>query len=166
MVVSLQSSCKQRNRDARDRGGFHIRECALEHRQATHANDRVDLAGLNQRHHERGAFGDQHGIAQPLGFRLQILNRAESALLAEEPEFVERRGTPVLDAEALRQQQQTALERDGRQLFAPDFVAEQNADVVRVQRVDSGARDDLFGVDAQLVEDQGRSSDRAAPLPT
>ena len=97
---------------------FHVGERPFEHGQAADADDRVDLAGLDERHHERRAFGHENGIAEPLGLLLEILDRAEPALLAEQAELVERRRALVLDAQALGQQQQPAIVRDGGQLPA------------------------------------------------
>ena len=47
-VVSLQSSWSKRNGDSGYRGGFHVWKSPLEHGQATHTDDRFDLAGLDQ----------------------------------------------------------------------------------------------------------------------
>ena len=115
---------KERNRHARNGRRLHVGERALEHRQAADADDRVDLAGLNQRHDERRPFGHEHGIAEPLGLLLQVLNRAQPALLAEQPELVERRRALVLDPHALGQQQQPAIERHRGQMLGPHLVVD------------------------------------------
>ena len=143
---------QQRNRDARYRRGFHEGERFLEHRQAAHADDRVDLAGLDDRHDERRSFRDEHGVAEPLGFVLQVLNRAQPAVLAEQAELVERRGALGFDAQALRQEQQPPLEGDAGERVAPGLVVDQHADVVAVLPIDPGAVDDLGRVLAQLVD--------------
>ena len=158
LAVVLQ----QRDRDAGNRRGFHVGKGALEDRQAADADDRVDLARLNQRHDQRRTFGDEHRVAEALRFLLQILNRAQAALLAEQPELVERRRALVFDAQALGQQQQPAVERNRRQMFAPDFVVEQDPDIVAVLGVHAAELDDGVGLDAQLVEDE-RRHERVAP---
>ena len=147
---------KQRNGDARNRRGFHVRERALEHRQAAHANDGVDLAGLDHRHHDRRTLGHQHRVPQPLRFVLQVLNRAEAALLAEQPELVERRGTLVLDPEALGKEQQPAIVGNGGEVVAPHFVAQQHTEVVPVRRIDVGVCRHAIGMPAQLVDHERR----------
>ena len=160
LAVVLQ----QRNRDAGNGRGLHVRKGALQYGQAAHSDDCFDLSGLNQRHDQRRAFRDQHGVTKTLGFGLQILNGAESALLAQQSEFIERSGAAIFDTQALGKQQQAPFERNRRQLFAPDFVVQQHADVVRVDRRHAGARDDLFRVDAQLVEHKRRSQRVAIAL--
>ena len=131
-VVSLAIVLQQRNRHAGNRGRFHVRKRLFQHRQTTDAHDRVDLAGLNQCHDQRRAFGHQHGITQPLGFVLQILNRALAALLAEQAEVVERRRAVVFQPQALGQQQQPAFVRHRRQRIAPHAAIQHHADIVMI----------------------------------
>ncbi len=126
---------EQRHGDAGNGRGFHVGKRALQHAEAAHADDRLDLPGLDERHDDRAAFRDEHRVAEPLGFRLQILDRAEPALFAEQAEFIERRGAFALHAQALRQQQQPALERHAGELLAPHFVVQQHADVIAVDRL-------------------------------
>ena len=50
------------------------------------------------------------------------------------------------------QEQQAAFVGDGGERFAPGFVAEQDAGVVAVLRIESRSLDDGLGVDAQIFE--------------
>ena len=103
---------QQRYGDTGDGRGFHIGKGALQDAQAGDAYDRLDFPRLNERHDDRGAFRDEDRIAEALRFRLQILNGAKSALLAEQPEFIERRRAFALHPKALRKQQEAPLVRD------------------------------------------------------
>ena len=121
---------QQRNRHARNGGGLHKRKSLFQNREAAHADNGVDLPGLNQSHHQRRPFGDKHGVPQTLGLHLQILNRAQPALFAQQAEFIEGRRALVFDAQALGKQQQAAIVRHAGKLVAPDFVVEQHPGVV------------------------------------
>ena len=81
------------------------------------------------------ALGDQDGVAEALGLVLEILDRAEAALLAEQAELVERGRAFVLDAQALRHQQQAALVGDRGERFAPHLVVQADGGVVQVELV-------------------------------
>ena len=137
---------EQRHRHAGNRRCFHVGKRALEHAEAAHADDRLDLPGLDQRHDDRGAFRDEHRVAEPLGFRLQILDRAKAALFAEQPEFIERRGAFALHAQTFRQQQQPAAERHAGERLAPHLVVQQHADVVAIDRIAAELRNQRVGV--------------------
>src|SRR5207247_8753603 len=104
---------KERYRDARNSGGFHVGKSLLENREAAHSDNGVDLPRLDERHNQSGAFGHEHRIAETLGFRLPILDGAQSARFTKEAEFIERRRAFVLDAETFWKQQQAAIERHG-----------------------------------------------------
>ena len=115
------------------------------------ADDGLDLAGLDERHHDGAAFRDEHRVAEPLGFVLEILDGAKAALLAEQAEFIERRGAFALHAQALRHQQQPALVGDGGERFAPHFVVQTNCGVVKVNFGRAGDLMNFAGVNFQLV---------------
>src|SRR5581483_4359434 len=127
------------------------RKRALEHRQAADTDDRVDLAGLDDRGNQGGPFGDENGVAEPLGLFLHVLDRAEAAALAEQAELIERRRTLRFDAQALRQQQQTALVGNAREDVVPRRVADQHGGIVAIQLRRAGAGDHRLGVLAQLA---------------
>ena len=142
---------EQRHRHAGDGRGFHVGKGALEHAQAAHTDDGFDLSRLDEGHDDRAALRHEHRVAEPLGLGLQILNRAQPALLAEQAEFIERRGAFRFHAQAFRQQQQPALEGDGSKRLAPHFVVQQHADVVAVNGLATELRHEPVGVDFQLV---------------
>ena len=147
---------KQRNGDAGNRGSFHVGERTFQHAEATHANDGLHLAGLNERHDDGGAFRHERRVTELLCLRLQILNRAEAALFAQQAELIEGRRALRLDAETLGQQQQPSLERHGGELLAPHLVVHEHADVVAVDGVALEHPDDAVGVDLQLGGGHGR----------
>ena len=89
--------------------GLHVRKRALQDGQTTDSDDGFDLAGLDERHDQSRAFGDEHSVAEALGFGLQILNGAETALLAEQPEFIERGWAAIFHTQALGKQQQASI---------------------------------------------------------
>ena len=152
LAVVLQ----QRDRDPRNRRRLHVGERPLQDRDAAYADDSLDLAGLDQRHDEGRSLRHEHGVAEALGFFLQILDGAEAALLAEQAELVERGRAAVLDPQALGHQQQPPVVGHRRKLLAPHLVAEDDADVIDVLRVDPVPRDERFGPLAQLVEHERR----------
>ena len=158
LAVVLQ----ERDRHARDGRRLHVRVGPLQHREAAHADDGLDLAGLDERHHQRRALGDEHGVAELLRLLLQVLDGAQAALLAQQPELVERRGAAVLHAQALGQQQQALVVGHRGQVLAPRLVAEQHADVVEVAGIDAVRADDLLRARTELVEDE-RRRDLAPP---
>ena len=128
---------QQRDGHAGNGGSLHVWETALEHAQARDADNGLDLAGLDERHHDRAAFRHEDRVAETLGFILQILNRAKPALFAQQAEFIEGRGAFALHAQALRHEQEAALERHSGKLLAPEFVIDEHADVIAVDRQDA-----------------------------
>ena len=68
-------------------------------------DDGVDLAGLNEAHHDGAPFSDQRRVAKFLRLKLQIFNAAEAAAFAEQAKFIERRGAPGLYSQALGEHQ-------------------------------------------------------------
>ena len=141
---------QERDRDARDRDRLHMRETLLEHVEAADPDDGLDLPGLDHAAHDGGALGHQHGVAQALRLGREVLDRAQAALLAEQTELVEGRGAVLLDAQALWDQEQPALEGHARQLVAPGLVVEQHGRVVGVALVEAGARAELLREGAQV----------------
>ena len=61
---------QQGNGDAGDRRRLHVGKRALQHRNARHADDGIDLSGVDQLHHQRRTLGHQHGVTEPLGLVL------------------------------------------------------------------------------------------------
>ncbi len=147
---------KQGYRYTRNRGGFHIGECLLQNGEAAHSDDGVDLPGLDQRHHKRRALRNKHGIAETLGFRLKVLDGAQSALFAKQAEFIERRGAFVFHAQTFRKQQQTAIVRHGSELVAPHFVVEQHPSVIEILGIDTRGFHNSIGMAFQLIDEQRR----------
>ena len=147
---------QQRHGDARDGGRLHIRKSALQHGDAAHADNGLDLPRLDERHDDGRALRHQDRVAEPLRLRLQILDGAEAALLAEQAEFIERRRAFALDAEALREQEEPALERHRGQRLAPELVVQQHADVVAVERISAEPREQLVRMHLQLLQRQRR----------
>src|SRR3954462_9923460 len=113
---------EQRNRDAGNGCSSTMRKGFLQNRKAAYAHDRLDLAGLDDRHDDCRALGTEHRITQSLSFLLKILNRAKAALFAEEPELIEGSRAFALDAQALGHEQEAALVGNRRELLAPGFV--------------------------------------------
>ena len=145
------------DRDAWNRGRFHERERFLEHGEAADADDRVDLPRLNDGRDKRRTFCHQDGVAEPLGFILQILDGAEAAVLTQQAEFVEGCRTLGLHAQALGEHQQSALVRDAGERIAPGFVVEQHGHVVAIFLLQSRTRDDRVGVHAEIVDGHRRN---------
>ena len=137
--------------DGGDGGGFDVRERAFEDGEAGDADDGLDFAGLNETHDDGAAFGDEDGVAEAFGFILEVLDRAETALFAEEAEFVEGSGAFGFDAQAFRHEEEPAFVGDGGEGFAPHFVVEEDAGVVGVGWVDAGFFDEFEGVDLEFV---------------
>jgi len=148
---------QQRNGHAGNRRRFHVGKRAFQNTQTTHADNGFNLAGLNQRHDNGRTFRDQHRVAEFLGFALQILNRAQAALLAQQTEFVERRGAFALDPQAFGQQQQSTLVRHAGQRLAPHFVVDQHTDVIAINGVALQGFDDTFRVDFEFFDRQRRN---------
>ena len=142
---------QQRDGHAGNRRGLHVGKGALEHAQTAHADDGLDLAGLDERHDNRRAFRDERRVAELLRLGLQILDRAQPTLLAEQPEFIERRGALALDAQTFGQQQQPALEGHRGDLLAPHLVVDEHADVVAVDRVAPEHPEHAVGVNFDLL---------------
>ena len=153
---------QQRNRDARDRGRLHVREALLQHVDTADPDDRFDLAGFDHRPDDGRPLGHQHRVAQTLGFDRQVLNRAETALLTQQTEFVERRRALVFDTQTLRDKQQPTVVRNPCHGVAPGGVADQDGRVILVDRVQSGFLQDRAGVLPQLVHRERRN--RADPF--
>ena len=59
---------QQGNGDAGSGGRLHVGKHTFEHVEATYADHCFDLSGLDQLEHDRGALGDQHGVAEAFGF--------------------------------------------------------------------------------------------------
>ncbi len=121
---------KQWNRDARNRGGFHVGEGLFKDGETTHADNRFDFAGLNDRGDDRAALGHKHCIAQPLGFFLKILDGAQAALFTQEAELIERGRALGFNAQALGHQEQPPFEGNRRELLAPSFVVDHHGQVI------------------------------------
>ena len=117
----------------RNRRRLHVRKCFFKHSHAAHADDRLDRAGLHHRHHQRRALGHEHRVAESLGLRLEILDRAEAALLAEQAELVERRRAAVFHPQALGHEQEPALEGHGSEGVAPRLVVDGDDRVIEIR---------------------------------
>jgi hypothetical protein len=115
----MQSSCN--NAGYSGDGGV-MGEGSFENAQATDAHNRFDFAGLNERHDDGGTFSDENRVTQSFRFALQILNRAEAALLAKETKFVEGRRTFALISKAFGQQEQAAFIGHGGKRLAPHLI--------------------------------------------
>jgi len=126
---------EQRDGDAGDGGGFHQRVDALEGREATDADHGVDLAALQQRHDGGRPFGNQDDVAQGLGLGLEVGDGAPAAIGAQQAELVEGPLALAVVAQAFGQQEQAAVERDGRHPLAPGGVAQQHRDPLAELRV-------------------------------
>ena len=74
---------QQRNRHARHCRRFHVGKGAFQNRDAGHADNRVDLARLNEAHHNRATLRHERRVAELLRLVLEILNTAQPAALAE-----------------------------------------------------------------------------------
>jgi hypothetical protein len=143
---------EQRDGDAGDGGGLHVGEGPLQHGEAGDADDRLDLPRLDDLHHQGRALGDEHGVAEPLGLLLEVLERALPALLAQQAEFVERGLTDRLLPQALGHQQQAALVGHGGEVVAPQLVVDQHGGVLGVQLVEAVLLQQRQGVLPKLLE--------------
>jgi hypothetical protein len=145
---------QQGHGDGGNRGGLDVGEGALEHGEAGNADDRLDLTRLDQRHDDGRPLGDEHGIAEALGLVLEILDRAEAALLAEQAEFVEGRRAFLLDPEALRHEEEAAPVGNLRERFAPHLIVEADGGVVEVGLVPLVAefREDAAGMPVEFLQ--------------
>jgi hypothetical protein len=127
---------QQRRRHAGDAGQQHLVEGLFEHVQAGDADDGVDVAADDDLEDDWRPLGDEHLVAELLGLDLEVGDGAGAALLAVEAELVVVGGAALGVLEAVRQQQQAALEADGRHLLAPEFVAQGDhgeAEVLRAE---------------------------------
>ena len=115
---------QQRRGHARDAGQQHLVERLFQHVQAGDADDGIDVAADDDLEDDRRAFGDQHLVAEVLGLDLEVGDGAGAALPAIEAELVVVGGAALGVLEAVRQQQQPALEIDGLHLLAPELVGE------------------------------------------
>jgi len=84
------------------------------------------------------------------------LDGTESALLAQQSEFIEGGRALGFDAEAFGQEQQSALEGHSGQLFAPHLVVEQNPDEVPEDRLAPQLGHNAVGVDLEVCGRQRR----------
>ena len=115
---------QQRRRDARDAGQQNLVERLFQHVQTRDADDRIDVAADDDLQHNRRAFRHQHLVAEFLGAPFEVGDGTGAALLAIEAKLVVVGRTPLGVFEAVRQQQQTAVERHGLNLLAPDFIGD------------------------------------------
>ena len=106
---------QQRYSDGWNGGGFDVRESALQHGQTGNADDGLDFAGLDERHDDGAAFGDENGVTELFGLVLEVLDGTQTALFAEQAELIERRRAFTFDAEAFWHQQQTLFKGYGGQ---------------------------------------------------
>ena len=104
---------QQRRGHARDAGQQDLVDRLFQHVQAGDADDRIDMAADDDLEDDRRAFGDEHLVAQVLGLGLEVGDGAGPALAAIEAELVVVGGAALGVLEAVRQQQQAALEVDG-----------------------------------------------------
>ena len=141
---------KQRNRDAGNGSGFHIRKCALEHAETTDTDDGFDFAGLNQAHDDGGTFGDEHGVTEFFGLKRHVLDGTESALLAQQPEFIEWGRAFAFHAKTFWKKEKTTFVRNSSERFAPHFVVDQYADVIAINRIAAKTFDNAVGVHFQI----------------
>ena len=144
------------NGDGGDRGCLDERVRLLEDWQTADANDGFDLPGLDHRHHQRRALGDEDGIAEPLRFGLEVLDRAEPAALAEEAKLIKRRRAAALHAEALRHQKEAAMVGHGGQGIAPRFVVDEHPGVVEMDLAETNLGHRRAGPGMQLLHPQRR----------
>jgi hypothetical protein len=85
--------------DGGDSSGFHIGEGALENGEAGDADDGLNLACLDEGHHN-------------------------GAALAEQAEFIKRRGALALYTQAFRHEQESLFKGYRGQRLAPGFVCQ------------------------------------------
>ena len=125
---------KQRDGDTGDGSGFHIGEDPLEHRKAADADYGLDLAGLDQGHHDGGTFGNKDGVAQALSLTLEVVYHTAPAVLTEQSDAVERCWASVAVAQALRQQQQSLMVGNGCQRGPPYLIVQEHTGVTETVR--------------------------------
>jgi len=147
---------KQRNRHARHADRLDPRENLLERREATGADERLDLPRLDHRRHRARALGDQRDVTESLRLGQQFVDGAAPAPPAEQSQPVEDGGARVGVAQALRKQQQSAVERHGGQRVAPGLVVNEHGRVGHVRFVEPRLGDDGAGVGLQLRQREGR----------
>ena len=147
---------QKRDGHAGDGRRFHVGERALQHADATDADDGLDLSRLDERHDDRAAFGHEHRVTQALRLRLQILDRAKPALLAQQAEFIERRGAFILHPQAFWQQQQPLFKGHAGERFPPHLVIQQHADVIAVNRLAPKLRHEFVRKHLQIVRGHRR----------
>ena len=116
----------QGNRVRRNPGDQHLVDRLLEHVQARNPQDRVDVARHNDLQNNRRALGHKHLVTQLLSPNLVIGDRAGSALLAIEPEFVVIGRAPFGVLQAVRQQQHPPMKRDRQELLLPEEIPDQH----------------------------------------
>ncbi len=150
---------KERNRNRRNRGRFNVRESPLQDGKAGDSDNRFDLSGLDQRHHDRRAFRDEHGVAETFRFILKILNRAKTALLTQKAEFVEGSRALVLDPKAFRHEEKTSLVRDLRESLPPHLIVQADGSVVEIGLVAfiAEAGEDNAGVNIEFLQRHRRN---------
>jgi hypothetical protein len=145
---------EQGHGDAGDGGGFHVRESPFQDAEATDPDNGLDLARLDQGHDDGRAFGHEHGVTELLGFGLKVLDGAEAALLAEQPELIEGGGALAFHTEAFGQEEQAPVVGDTGQAFPPHLVVEQHSQVITVDGVDLGQLQDAVRVFLELIHGQ------------
>ena len=147
---------EERDGDGRDRRRLDERMGLLQNRQTADADDGFDLPGLDHRHHQRRALGNEDGIAEPLRFGLKVLDRAEPAALAEEAELIKRRRAAALHPEALRHQEEAAVVGNGSQGVAPRFVVDEHPGVVEMNLTETDLSQRRAGPGVQFLHPQRR----------
>ncbi len=115
---------QERHRHTRNAGEQHLVERLLQHIQAGHADDRVNVPADDDLEHDRRAFRNEHLAAQVLRLRLEVGHRAGPAFSAIQPKLVIVGRAALGMLEAMRQKQQPALEVDRADLVAPELVAQ------------------------------------------
>jgi hypothetical protein len=115
---------EQRHRHAGNAREQDLVDRLFEHVQARDADDRIDVARHDDLQHDRRAFAHQHLVAELFGLRAEVADVACPALLAVEAELVVVRGAALRVLQAVRKQHEAAVERNGRDLFAPELVRE------------------------------------------
>ena len=111
---------QQRDRHAGDARQQNLVDRLLQHVQARHAHDRVDITADDDLEDDRRTLGDEHAVTHLLGEATKISNAARSARFAIEAELVVFGGATFRMFEAMRHQKQTPVRRHGRDLFFPE----------------------------------------------
>lgn len=131
-------------------------EALLEDIETAHAHNGFDGSCFDHFGHQSRAFSHQDGITKAFRFHGQIMQRAQAALLAQEPEFVERRRTELLHPQAFGHEEETLFIGDPGQIILPGLVVHQNAQVVPVNGVDTGFTHHRHGMITELGQRERR----------